>query len=88
VISNLTGRRTGLDDQGLKKQQKLLQKAAARTSQHLDVKTALLEYGGFEISMMAGAIVGAAHSNIPSALIDKSSRAQHYAARWCFFIGS
>jgi len=61
-ILDLTGRGTGLDDEGLQRKQTLLQKAAARTPPHLAAKTALQEYGGFEISMMAGAMIGAAGS--------------------------
>jgi nicotinate-nucleotide--dimethylbenzimidazole phosphoribosyltransferase len=60
--SDLTGRGTGLDDQGLCRKRDLLEHAARRTDDRLDTPTALLEYGGFEIAMMAGAIIGAAAS--------------------------
>ncbi|MEM7768807.1 MAG: nicotinate-nucleotide--dimethylbenzimidazole phosphoribosyltransferase [Pseudomonadota bacterium] len=59
-VATLTGRGTGLDDGGLARKQQLLETAAARTSPKLNVMTALSEYGGFEIAMMAGAMVGAA----------------------------
>ena len=55
----LTGRGTGLDDPGLSAKEEILTQAAARTGP-LDAKTALLEYGGFEIAMMTGAMLGAA----------------------------
>ncbi|MFN3212100.1 MAG: nicotinate-nucleotide--dimethylbenzimidazole phosphoribosyltransferase [Henriciella sp.] len=58
----LTGRGTGLDDVGLKRKAALLEQAAARTPSTLPVKDALNEYGGFEIAMMAGAMIGAATS--------------------------
>lgn len=58
-ISGLVGRGTGLDHDGLTRKQTLLQRAAARTSLKLAPKTALAEYGGFEIAMMAGAMIGA-----------------------------
>ena len=59
-IAALTGRGTGLDDAGLKTKTDLLQKAADRTRPTLDATTALREYGGFEIAMMTGAMLGAA----------------------------
>ena len=59
-IIDLVGRGTGLDDDGLQRKLQLLEEAAGRTAQHLDARTALSEYGGFEIAMMAGAMIGAA----------------------------
>ncbi|MEL6665300.1 MAG: nicotinate-nucleotide--dimethylbenzimidazole phosphoribosyltransferase [Pseudomonadota bacterium] len=59
-IADLTGRGTGLDDDGLARKTTLLETAAQRTSDKLDAHTALQEYGGFEIAMMAGAMMGAA----------------------------
>lgn len=61
-ISDLTGRGTGLNDDGLQRKRSLLRATAERTSDTLDVKAALSEYGGFEIAMMAGAMVGAAEA--------------------------
>ncbi|SMX22579.1 nicotinate-nucleotide--dimethylbenzimidazole phosphoribosyltransferase [Boseongicola aestuarii] len=55
----LTGRGTGLDDAGLSAKHAVLQQAAKRTGQ-LNAKETLMEYGGFEIAMMAGAMQGAA----------------------------
>ncbi|MEM7781645.1 MAG: nicotinate-nucleotide--dimethylbenzimidazole phosphoribosyltransferase [Pseudomonadota bacterium] len=59
-VADLTGRGTGLDDGGLVRKQALLEKAAKRTPSKLDVMTALAEYGGVEIAMMAGAMTRAA----------------------------
>lgn len=61
-VSELIGRGTGLDDEGLKRKRALLQTAADRTSEKLDARSALAEYGGFEIAMMAGAMMGAAEA--------------------------
>lgn len=61
-IADLAGRGTGLDDQGLARKIELLETAAQRTPNKLDAHTALQEYGGFEIAMMAGAMIGAAEN--------------------------
>ena len=60
-IAALTGRGTGLDDAGLSAKQAVLERAAARTGA-LPPEAALAEYGGFEIAMMAGAMIGAAQA--------------------------
>lgn len=59
-LDQLTGRGTGLDDQGLQHKRAVLARAAARTPARLDPDTAAQEYGGFEIVMMAGAMAAAA----------------------------
>ncbi|MFP7672747.1 nicotinate-nucleotide--dimethylbenzimidazole phosphoribosyltransferase [Marivita sp. S0852] len=56
----LTGRGTGLDDAGLTDKQNTLAQAAARTPGLSDPARVLAEYGGFEIAMIVGAILGAA----------------------------
>ena len=58
-IADLVGRGTGLDQNGLTRKQTLLEQAAARTAPKLAPKIALAEYGGFEIAMMSGAMIGA-----------------------------
>ncbi len=58
----LTGRGTGLDDAGLARKRTVLRKAAARTADRLTGDEALREYGGFEIAMMVGAMIGAAEA--------------------------
>lgn len=59
-VTEITGRGTGLDDDGLQRKSALLEFAATRTDAQLDAKAALQEYGGFEIAMMTGAMLGAA----------------------------
>lgn len=61
----LVGRGTGLDDPGLERKRSLLMQASQRTAPSLDVKTALMEYGGFEIAMMASAMVASASQRRP-----------------------
>lgn len=56
----LVGRGTGLDDAGLSRKRAVLAAAAARVPGHLAPATALAEFGGFEIAMMAGAMIAAA----------------------------
>ncbi len=59
-LADLVGRGTGLDDAGLAAKRAVLAAAAARTPARLGAEAALAEYGGFEIAMMAGAMLGAA----------------------------
>ena len=61
-LESLIGRGTGLDDEGLVHKRSVLGRAAKRTAERLDAHDALREYGGFEIAMMAGAMIGAARS--------------------------
>ena len=61
-LDALTGRGTGLDDDGLTRKLRVLARAAARTADRLPPDEALREYGGFEIVMMAGAMIGAARA--------------------------
>ena len=61
-VSDFVGRGTGLDAEALGRKGEVLARAAARTSERLGPKEALAEYGGFEIAMMAGAMLGAAQA--------------------------
>ena len=61
-LDALTGRGTGLDDDGLARKLRVLASAAGRTPSRLEPADALREYGGFEIAMMAGAMIGAARA--------------------------
>ena len=61
-LDALTGRGTGLDDAGLAHKLRVLARAAGRTAGRLPPDEALREYGGFEIVMMAGAMIGAARA--------------------------
>lgn len=68
-LATITGRGTGLDDAGLVRKRELLGQALARGGRPSDPLTALAEYGGFEIAMMAGAMLGAAEKRM-TLLID------------------
>ncbi|MCB1911187.1 MAG: nicotinate-nucleotide--dimethylbenzimidazole phosphoribosyltransferase [Rhodocyclaceae bacterium] len=59
-LETVTGRGTGLDDAGLARKRGLLATALARGGRPADPLAVLAEYGGFEIAMMAGAMLGAA----------------------------
>ena len=59
-LDHLVGRGTGLDDDALAHKRAVLARAAQRTADRLTAREALAEYGGFEIAMMAGAMLGAA----------------------------
>jgi nicotinate-nucleotide--dimethylbenzimidazole phosphoribosyltransferase len=64
-LAACVGRGTGLDDAGLARKQALLEQAlaawAGRNGKPLDV---LARYGGFEIAMMAGAMLAAAQAKM------------------------
>jgi len=62
-LNMLTGRGTGLDDEGLRRKLSVLNAAATRTSDALAADVAMTEYGGFEIAMITGAMMGAAANN-------------------------
>ena len=72
LLADCVGRGTGLDDAGLARKQALLEKALTRyrssggSDQPLQV---LAEFGGFEIAMMVGAMLGAAEAKM-TLLID------------------
>jgi len=59
-LEQLVGRGTGLDDAGLARKRVLLGEAVARGGRQPEPLAALIEYGGFEIAMLAGAMLGAA----------------------------
>ena len=61
-LADLTGRGTGLDDQGVAHKTRVLSRASDRTATPLPPMQALREYGGFEIAMMAGAMQAAARA--------------------------
>ena len=61
-LDSLVGPGTGLDAPGLARKTAVLARAAARTAPRLYPGDALREYGGFEIVMMAGAMIGAART--------------------------
>ncbi|WGW03074.1 nicotinate-nucleotide--dimethylbenzimidazole phosphoribosyltransferase [Tropicibacter oceani] len=58
----LVGRGTGLDDDGLIQKHNILAQVSARVPGALGPMGALAEFGGFEIAMMTGAMLGAAEA--------------------------
>jgi nicotinate-nucleotide--dimethylbenzimidazole phosphoribosyltransferase len=70
-LDECVGRGTGLDDAGLARKRELLSRALARTrlSADADAIDALSEFGGFEIAMMAGALLAGAECRM-TLLID------------------
>ncbi|MCK9258470.1 MAG: nicotinate-nucleotide--dimethylbenzimidazole phosphoribosyltransferase [Azoarcus sp.] len=63
-LATVTGRGTGLDDAGLARKQALLKQAVDRGGRQRDPLVALVQYGGFEIAMMVGAMLGAAEKRM------------------------
>lgn len=63
-MAQATGRGTGIDDAGLRHKQAVLERAAARMPGALAPFEALRQYGGFEIAMMAGAMLAAAQARV------------------------
>ncbi|MDJ0823183.1 MAG: nicotinate-nucleotide--dimethylbenzimidazole phosphoribosyltransferase [Paracoccaceae bacterium] len=59
-LDELVGRGTGLDDGGLARKLAVLQAARQRVPGAMTPEQALAEFGGFEIAMMTGAMLGAA----------------------------
>ena len=65
-LIDCVGRGTGLDDAGLARKQALLARAAQRAAlaPDADALNVLAEFGGFEIAMMAGAMLAAAERGV------------------------
>lgn len=61
-IDRLIGRGTGLDEAGIARKAAVLVEANARVGELATPREVLREFGGFEIAMMAGAMVGAAEA--------------------------
>ena len=59
-LADCVGRGTGLDDEGLTRKRATLAAAAARGTIPRDPALLLAEYGGYEIAMLVGALLGAA----------------------------
>ena len=57
------GRGTGLDDSGIKRKRAIIEKSIAAHSVDNDPMTALRTFGGFEIAMLAGAMLAAASAS-------------------------
>ena len=72
ALSDCVGRGTGLDDAGLARKHGLLEQALTRyrsTGGSNEPMAVLAEFGGFEIAMMVGAMLGAAEAKM-TLLID------------------
>jgi nicotinate-nucleotide--dimethylbenzimidazole phosphoribosyltransferase len=63
-LADCVGRGAGHDDAGLARKTAILERAAARSGATEPLKV-LAEFGGLEIAMMAGAIIGAASAKVP-----------------------
>ena len=62
ALIDCVGRGTGLDDAGLERKQQVLAQALKRRAAPRDPLELLAEFGGYEIAMLAGALLeGAAH---------------------------
>lgn len=60
-VSECVGRGTGLDDVGVRHKQNVIEQALARHGRYpADPLRTLMTFGGFEIAMMTGAMLGAA----------------------------
>lgn len=67
-LTECIGRGAGHDDEGLARKLAVLERAADRVEPH-GPRLVLAEFGGLEIAMMAGAVIGAASARVP-VLID------------------
>lgn len=63
-LALLTGRGAGLDDAGLAQKRAAMERGAARMAARLPPEQALAEYGGFEVTMLTGAILRAAERRV------------------------
>lgn len=62
-LETLTGPGAGLDGDGVARKLEVLKKTAARKPGKLEAMEALAAFGGLEIAMMAGALIGAAKAD-------------------------
>ena len=92
-LDECIGRGAGLGEAGLQRKRRLLAQALARAGQPRAPLTVLAEFGGFEIAMMAGAMLGAAQAGVlllidgfiaGSAALVASRLAPHFA-EYCIF---
>lgn len=93
-ISQCVGRGTGLDDVGLIKKTEVLQKAITHHHlAHADAMQVLATFGGFEIAMMVGAMLGAAQRQtillidgfIATAALLVATKIQPNILQYCIF---
>lgn len=89
----VTGRGTGLDDAGFARKHALLEQALARGGRPTLPLEALQQYGGYEIAMMTGAMLGAAERRmalvidgfIVTAALLVAVRLAANVLPWCIF---
>jgi nicotinate-nucleotide--dimethylbenzimidazole phosphoribosyltransferase len=83
------GRGAGLDDEGVRHKREILTAAlAARTVDKTDPLSVLAAFGGFEIAMMAGFLLGAAARRLPVVVDGFISGSAFLIARaFCPYIG-
>jgi nicotinate-nucleotide--dimethylbenzimidazole phosphoribosyltransferase len=93
-IEQCVGRGTGLDDAGLAKKTEILKQAIAQHALSAeDAQKALTTFGGFEIAMMAGAMLGAAEQKavllidgfIATAALLVAAKLQPNVLHYCVF---
>ena len=93
-ISQCVGRGTGLDEAGLIKKTEMLQKAITHHNlAHADAMQVLATFGGFEIAMMVGAMLGAAQRQtillidgfIATAALLVATKIQSNILQYCIF---
>ncbi|MBN9481000.1 MAG: nicotinate-nucleotide--dimethylbenzimidazole phosphoribosyltransferase [Bordetella sp.] len=63
-LADCVGQGAGHSPEGLARKQAVLERAAARTGATAPLEV-LIQFGGFEIAMMAGALLGAARAGVP-----------------------
>lgn len=63
-LAECVGRGAGHDDEGLARKLAVLERAAARSEATASLEV-LAQFGGLEIAMMAGAVIGAASARLP-----------------------
>jgi nicotinate-nucleotide--dimethylbenzimidazole phosphoribosyltransferase len=93
-IAKCVGRGTGLNDAGLIKKTKILRRALVKHAvDNQDVLSVLATYGGYEITMMVGAMLGAAHKKsvllidgfIATVALLVASKMQPNITQYCIF---
>ncbi|MFT3857784.1 MAG: nicotinate-nucleotide--dimethylbenzimidazole phosphoribosyltransferase [Aquabacterium sp.] len=92
-LGRCVGRGTGLADEGLQRKLAILEQALARHPQATSPLKALAAFGGFEIAMLVGAVLQAAHERrvivvdgfIVSSAVLVAARLQPHVLQRCVF---
>ena len=93
ALEKCIGRGTGLDDEGLKRKQKVLEEAVGNRKFERTPLSVLRTFGGFEIAMMCGAMLRAAERGmvvmidgfIASAALLVASKMNNLVLDYCIF---